>query len=233
MNWLKQNWKIFALLVLVTGILFFIGIQYDWNFIFQRYQDEKEERLWEDTMKELRLRMINSLVFVEEIMPKYRDFLKELEKKCPYYKPSGVAYRGCLEDLLDKKDKKIKSFSDELIKDVRTAMAEKNNNYDSYLELLTSGQEPFLDVFQNLQKSWWSYRDELCQADNAGHWLGSNYYGYVATCKLYESEKNFIRLVSYRHEWVVSQLEMYKENNWQPKTQAFRDLMAREEELLR
>jgi len=193
--------------------------------------NEKTGGFSKEFMEELRLDMIDILLSKEIGMPKYADFLEELEKTCPYYVTSGTAYRGCLGDLLEKKDKNIEIFSDELVKDIQIAIAEKKNNYDSYLELATSGQEAFLEMFPALRNNWRFYRDALCEADHATSWIGSNHYGFVATCKLYESEKYRTKLTFYRYLWVFSQVEMYLDKNWEPETKEFKDLIAKENDI--
>lgn len=165
----------------------------------------------------------------ESDFPTYEDFLKDLEKTCPYYEPDGVSYRECLYNLLEEKDKKAISVSSDLVKDVGIVISEKKMNPDGIdFDTAYFGEQYFLASFAELRKSWGSYRDGLCEADHATSFAGSNTSGFVMTCKLYETEKYILKLIGYRYSWVHTAVQYYFDNGIHPQTSEFRALTEKE-----
>lgn len=175
---------------------------------------------------------VDLMLSKEQNLPTYETFLKDLEKICPYYEPDGSSYRECLYNLLEKKDKKVISVSNDLVKDVEIVILEKKTNPDE-MDPYTSyfGEQYFLTSFAELQKSWKSYRNSLCEADHSTSFDGSNIGGFIVTCKLYETEKYTKRLIGYRYDWVRLAVQYYLDNGIQPKTSGFRALIERERHL--
>lgn len=169
----------------------------------------------------------------EQNLPAYENYLKDLEKTCPYYEPNGVSYRDCLYNLLEKRDKRTDIISNDLVKDIQIVISEKKTNTGEIdFDSAYFGEQYFLESFAELQKSWKSYRDALCEADYATSFAGSNTVGFIMTCKLYETEKYVVRLIGYRYNWVGSWVQYYLDDNIQPRTSEFKTLIERERQFL-
>ena len=126
-----------------------------------------------------------------EINLSYDDFLKDLERTCPYYEPNGVQYRDCLLTLLEKREQEVDAYQADLIRGLQA-------NTDS--EFLTARQT-FIMHLKELNTMWGSYRDTLCMTKADENWGGSNQGGFFNTCRLYETEKYQLLLANFRDVW--------------------------------
>jgi len=160
----------------------------------------------------------------EGLLPTYTDFLNDLEKTCPYYEPSGVSYRDCLYDLLQKRERVVNITLNDLENDIQTVIAEIGMDADHS----SQAENDFLVSLATLRKSWKPYRDALCETDLSVAWGGSNQSGMVMSCKLYETDKYLTRSIKYHYDWVGSRVDRYTEQGMVPKTEAFKELIEKE-----
>lgn len=121
----------------------------------------------------------------------YNDFLKILENDCPYYEPSGVAYRNCLVDLLAKRDKEVSEYLGHFALDLQA---------DTSPEFLTARQTVIADLGK-FSDTWLSYRNQLCTVQADAYWGGSDQGGELNRCRLYETERFYRLLQNLRSEW--------------------------------
>lgn len=122
----------------------------------------------------------------------YNDFQQDLENDCPYYEPSGVAYRGCLVDLLAKRDKEVSEYLGRFVMDLRA---------DASPEFLTARQT-FVTDLGKFNDPWLTYRDQLCTVQADLYWGGSDQGGELNRCRLYETERFYRLLQNLRSEWL-------------------------------
>lgn len=235
-----------GVVIMVTSIgLYVIGAT-TWKLVFYKHADQEQSGntgsvvdpqtgdIDIENLKEyLHTSGTDLMLSKVQGIPTYEDFLKDLEKICPYYKPDGVSYRECLYNLLAKKDERVNAISDDLVKDIQVVIAEKKTNPDEMnFDSAYFGEQHFLESFAELRKSWRPYRDGLCEADYATSFAGSNTSGFIMTCKLYETEKYLTKLVLYRYDWVAVMVQKYLDDNTQPRTEAFMALVEKERKLL-
>lgn len=122
----------------------------------------------------------------------YNNFLKGLENDCPYYEPSGVAYRECLVDLLAKRDKEVSEYLGRFVTGLQA---------DTSPEFLIARQTVIADLAQ-LSNTWLTYRDQLCTVQADVYWGGSDQGGELNRCRLYETGRFHRLLQNLRTEWV-------------------------------
>ena len=231
-------------IVVIPIVLYAVGTTV-WNFAFNQSDTNSDSPsiipstgiITDESIEQLKDYLHASgtdlMLSKEQNLPTYENYLKDLEKTCPYYKPDGVSYRECLYNLLEERDKRADTISNNLVKDIQIVISEKKTNPDK-LDFDTAyfGEQHFLESFAELQKSWKSYRDALCDADYAASFAGSNTGGFIMTCKLYETEKYVVRLIGYRYNWVGSWVQYYLDGNIQPRTSEFKALTERERRFL-
>ena len=127
-----------------------------------------------------------------EVDLSYNDFLKGLERDCPYYEPNGVRYRECLVTLLEKRDQEVDKYQADLIRDIQAIT-------DSEFQ---TARHTFVTHLEELGNMWKPYRDQLCITTFDSMWGGSNQAGAMNTCRLYETERYMQLLKKLRTEWI-------------------------------
>jgi hypothetical protein len=173
----------------------------------------------------------NVLLKNDSVVPKYLDFLKNLQNTCPFYKPSGVAYRDCLAGLLVDREKAAEQIYSDLVRDTGIvgdeAVAEEpvgggfTNEVNKY----------FLTNLAVLEKTWKPYRDALCGSELSDTYGGSNQYGYFTTCQLYETTAYEARLLGFRYDWVGWPVGWRVKQNVTIKLDSFKKLVQREQQM--
>lgn len=163
--------SLFALIIIVIGVVAFVVLKYPENTLLA---DEK---------------LVSPST---EIDLSYNDFQQDLENDCPYYEPSGVAYRGCLVDLLAKRDKEVSEYLGRFVMDLRA---------DASPEFLTARQT-FIADLGKFNDTWLTYRDQLCTVEADLYWGGSDQGGELNRCRLYEIEGFYRLLQNLRSEWL-------------------------------
>jgi len=117
MIWLKQNWIKVAIGITILGVLIFAN---RWNkntntaLISNTASSLPNVETENPSQEALALvKNVYSELNTDAISggkdPKFSNFvLNELESLCPFYKPDGATYRGCLYNLLEKKKQLFK-----------------------------------------------------------------------------------------------------------------------------
>lgn len=166
-------------------------------------------------------------------------FIKEINKECSYYEPDGVTYRKCLDDLLARRYKGVDAMIADINRDIKIIVVEHteadktaprmdrmfNSEYET-----TSGY--FVDYLTELKKTWRPYSEALCNSQFAINSFGADHVGMVNTCLLYETDKVSRKLMWLRYDWIGSEAAHYTSSNLQPKTEAFKQLVEKENAIL-
>ena len=160
-----------ALIIIVVGVIAFVVLKYPENTLLA---DEK---------------LASPSIGIDL---SYAGFLKDIEKECPYYEPSGAAYRDCLVDLLTKRDKEVSGYLGRFVMDLQA---------DTSTEFLTARQT-FVTDLGKFSDTWLTYRDQLCTVQADAYWGGSDQGGELNRCRLYETERFYRLLQNLRSEWV-------------------------------
>ena len=236
---------VIGLAIVVSSIMLYAVGTITWNSAFNQSDTNSDSPsiipstgiITDESIKQLKDYLhangTDLMLSKEQNLPTYENYLADLEKTCPYYEPDGVSYRDCLYNLLEERDKRAGTISDNLVKDIQIVISEKKTNTGEIdFDSAYFGEQYFLESFTELQKSWKSYRDALCEADYATSFSGSNTSGFITTCKLYETEKYIVRLIGYRYNWVGSWVQYYLDDNIQPRTSEFKALIERERQFL-
>jgi len=127
-----------------------------------------------------------------EVDLSYNDFLKGLERDCPYYEPNGAQYRECLVNLLATREQEADQYQADLVRDVQAGT-------DSEFQ---TARQTFVSHLEELDTMWKPYRDQLCITTFDSMWGGSNQGGAMNTCRLYETARYTQLLQKLRAEWI-------------------------------
>ncbi len=158
------------------------------SYLYDRVQPQSEiSNPTGDQTNDLRIKILLS-TSGEEVT--YRDFLNDLEKVCPYYVPSGVAYRDCLANLLIKKENAVGDMYDEIL------AAKKKDLADPKWDAFVAVNQNFITNIIKLHSIWKPYRDALCDAQLSSAYGGSNESGMINTCKIYQTDLYANRLAN-------------------------------------
>ena len=168
----------------------------------------------------------------DSAVPTYKDFLNDLQKTCPFYMPSGVAYRDCLGNLLTSREQAAEQMYSDLVRDTQIVSAEAVAENPEEGGFTTEANKYFLTNLATLEKTWKPYRDALCSTELSDTYSGSNQYGYFTTCQLYETTAYETRLMGFRYDYVGQAVEWRIQQKVIPKIETFKDLMSRETTLL-
>jgi hypothetical protein len=156
------------------------------------------------------------------------DYIKDIDKECPYYKPDGATYRECLENLLVRQDKITNAIFADIKNDLKIVINEQQESDPGFESLAND----FMEYLGKLSKSWQPHIESLCRSKYAINGFGSNYAGMVNTCQLYQASILNDELLSMRYDWIGSIVEHYVTDNLQPKTEAFKLLIEKEKPLI-
>ncbi len=168
----------------------------------------------------------------DSAVPTYKDFLNnDLQKVCPFYKPDGITYRDCLGNLLADREKAVEQMYSDLVRDTQIVSNEAMAEGPIGGGLVARTNEYFLTNLAMLEKTWKPYRDALCSAELSDTYSGSNQYGYLTTCQIYETTAYETRLIGFRYEYVGQAVEWRIQQNVTPKLETFKELMSRESNL--
>lgn len=136
---------------------------------------------------------VDELTFLStEVSLSYNDFLKGLERDCPYYEPNGARYRECLVTLLEKRDQEVDKYQADLIRDIKAIT-------DSEFQ---TARQTFIVDLARLNNTWLTYRDQLCTVQADLYWGGSDQGGELNRCRLFETARYRLLLENLRNEWM-------------------------------
>ncbi len=174
-KFIKENWfkVIIICIVVIAGL-----------YLFNKTKPESEISDVAHNRDILRLKDMTTKILLsshgEDV--KYADFLKNLDKICPYYIPSGIEYRDCLANLLVKKEKVAEDLYNEILT-IAQGVSEVPET-----DMQIAQRKDFIKSFKELHTAWKPYRDALCATQLSVAYGGSNQSGMVNTCKIYQTQ---------------------------------------------
>ena len=154
----------------------------------------------------------NLMVRSDTVVPTYKDFLNDdLQKVCPFYEPSGVAYRDCLVTLLENREKAVDQTYVDIVGDLRIIHEKDVASFPTDGDLQWPARQSFLENLAILYKTWKPYRDALCITENSDAWGGSGQSGFINECRLYQTALFEAQLLDWRHDWIGGDINNYPE----------------------
>jgi len=212
--------KIFKNKLILIGVIVLIILAV---FVFVKSSKGYfSERRLDGFSQKLNQGVIDDVESESRKIPDEKEVYERVQEKCPYYKPDGARYRGCLYEVLDQSDAKATQEYNALLKDLKIVMAEAFARSGD--ELINSPAKAFLESVPKFQASWKSYKDAYCEVDNAIFWGGSDQGGMIAMCLIYMDEVQLAKYASFRRDWVEPMIRDDFENKHTPKTPEYKAL---------
>ena len=140
----------------------------------------------------------NSFVPHGEYDAEYNDYIKYLEWRCPVYVPSGNAWKNCLYDLQLAREVEVKTILDRINVEVPKTIERLSKRKE-----MTIAFEEIPGMLKALNKSWFDYRDKLCELDHQEYAAGSWTEGYITECQIFETQKYINLLNDFDKRWNI------------------------------